>query len=162
MGWPLIEQQVALIELRAVIGLILVGAFVSCAESPATNSRMRTTRIARGSRTNSESKLTMTIRQIAQARPTKEAIQSSFASICSLPAPPINPSRPQTAGDAFGPSPFEILKPNRSSTSGSVGDENRTPREPALPLMGPSKCTPHRSGSIAPCGKLSSTDSYNF
>ena len=106
MGWPLIEQQVALIELRAVIGLILVGAFVSCAESPATNSRMRTTRIARRSRTNSESKLTMTIRQIAQARPTKEAIQSSFASICSLPAPPINPSRPQTAGDAFGPSPF--------------------------------------------------------
>ena len=115
MGWPLIEQQVALIELRAVIGLILVGTFVSCAESPATNSRMRTTRIARRSRTNSESKLTMTIRQIAQARPTKEAIQSSFASICSLPAPPINPSRPQTAGDSFGPSPFYILQPCHSS-----------------------------------------------
>jgi hypothetical protein len=54
-------------------------------------------------------------------------------------SPPINPSRPQTAGDAFGPSPFYILQPHRSSISSSAGDENRTPRELALPLMGPSQ-----------------------
>ena len=42
-------------------------------------------------------------------------IKSCFLNSVSLsrsPHPPINPSGPQTAGDTFGPSPFDALKPH--------------------------------------------------
>jgi len=42
-------------------------------------------------------------------------IKSCFLNSVSLfrsPRPPINPSGPQTAGDTFGPSPFDALKPH--------------------------------------------------
>jgi hypothetical protein len=50
------------------------------------------------------------------------------------PNPPINPAWSQTASDAFGPSPFYILKPRYSPSSCSVADDNWTPREPAMPV----------------------------
>src|SRR5215472_1542644 len=62
------------------------------------------------------------------------AAKRGEVSLFRSPRPPINPSWSQTVVDAFGPSPFHILEPNQSSTSGSVDDKNRTPREPAMPV----------------------------
>jgi hypothetical protein len=51
------------------------------------------------------------------------------------PCASINPSRLQTAVDAFGPSPFDILEPDQLSMPRPVADQNRTPREPAMPEL---------------------------
>jgi hypothetical protein len=48
--------------------------------------------------------------------------------------PSINPARPQATGDALTPSPFYILEPHYPRSSCSVGDDNRTPRKPAMPV----------------------------
>jgi hypothetical protein len=52
------------------------------------------------------------------------------------PNPPINPAWSQTAGDTFGPPPFHILEPRYSPSSGSVANDNWTPREPPMPVHG--------------------------
>jgi hypothetical protein len=50
------------------------------------------------------------------------------------PNPSIDPPWSQTAGPAQSPPPFYIVEPHHSRSSCSIGDDNRTPCEPAMPV----------------------------